>query len=115
MSHCCTKAGTYACSFRVRLPWKEVLPWEHPIKAKSKYVNIDKCLLYEVYYLWTLGIKTTGCCCGHGYLKPYIGVYNEHIPTMLKLGYKVQYNSCRPNDNDVFCPKSKIKYIEEQK
>jgi len=36
------------------------------VGKKYKYVNIDKCLIHEIINLWEQGIKTTGCCCGHG-------------------------------------------------
>lgn len=72
----------------------------------SPYICIDKCLENEIKILWSLGIRTTGCCCGHNKQQGYIGVYFEDIPKMKELGYKVSYNPCRPNDEDSFIPKS---------
>lgn len=66
---------------------------------------VDACLSEEIKFLWSLGIRTTGCCCGHNTGDPYIGVINEDIPRMKELGYKVHHNPCRPGDEDSFIPK----------
>lgn len=58
----------------------------------GKDVSVDNELVDEVKYLWSLGIETNGCCCGHGEQMPYIGVYDEYIPLMLELGYNVHIN-----------------------
>lgn len=98
--------GTGNCSYAIYLPWKVSFNGQ-----KIKCVAIDKCLLPEILQLWELGIKTTGCCCGHGQRdKAFIGVRFEHIDKMKDLGYKVQFNSCRPNDSDSFIPKTELKY-----
>ena len=39
----------------------------------------------------------------------------EDIPKMKALGYKVQFNSCRPNDEDSFIPKTVLNYGEANK
>jgi len=61
---------------------------------------LDKCIAEEVQYLWSLGIRTTGCCCGHNIQGGYIGVIEKDIKFMKKLGYKVL------NDVSNFIPKS---------
>ena len=54
-------------------------------------ICLDKCVAEEVMSLWTLGIITTGCCCGHNKLHGYIGVYGaESIRMMKKLDYKLE-------------------------
>ena len=80
------------------------------MKKKIKGVPIDKCLIYEIIDLWEHGIKTTGCCCGHGKHDPYIGVEFEYIDKMKELGYKVRYNPSQPGDEDSFYPKTRICY-----
>lgn len=84
--------------------------YENQISIKPPFVGhsigIDKCIAEEVQYLWSLGIKTTGCCCGHNKVQGCIGVYDEHIPKMKALGYIVHHNRCRPKDEDSFIPKS---------
>lgn len=69
-------------------------------------VCIDACIVDEVKELWDKGITTTGCCCGHNKVDGYIGVIDSDIPKMKNMGYKVQYNELRPNDEDSFIPKS---------
>lgn len=102
--------GTYQCAYHIYVPWLCKLPYEHDSQKKPKVVSIDKCLLPEVLRLWEMGIKTTGCCCGHGRSKPFISVAFEDIQKMKELGYKVQYNSCRPYDEDSFVPKTELRY-----
>ena len=105
------KFGTYECSYKIMLPYLCKFPWEDDSKLQSKTVSIDKCLLPEILQLWERGIKTTGCCCGHGDIdKAYIGVIFEDIDKMKDMGYTVAYNPCRPNDDDSFIPKTKMKY-----
>lgn len=94
--------GTGDCAYNVHLPWL--------VDGKAKMVNIDKCLLPEVVRLWEMGIKTTGCCCGHGKEEPFIGVAFEDIDRMLELGYTVRLNKYRPRDRDSFCPKTVLQY-----
>jgi hypothetical protein len=108
--------GTYDCVYNIMLPYKTKFEWEDDNKLKPKYVSIDKCLMHEVILLWEIGIKTTGCCCGHGDSRqPFIGVKKEFIPKMKELGYKVRFNNCRPNDEDSFIPKTRFHYGEVKK
>lgn len=72
----------------------------------SPDVSIDRCLVDEIRELWRAGIRTTGCCCGHNQRAGFIGVFPEDIPAMLRLGYEVHPNPCRPGDRDSFYPKS---------
>jgi len=103
-------SGTYECSYSIYLPWKCKFDWEDESERVLKCVAIDKCLLPEILSLWKQGIKTTGCCCGHGRLEPFIGVRDEYIDKMKELGYKVHFNKCRPNDEDSFVPKTNLTY-----
>ena len=100
--------GTYDCAYNIDVPWK--------VDGKAKEVAVDKCLLHEIQSLWERGIKTTGCCCGHGNPNcAFLGVKENHINEMKALGYVVWYNSCRPNDEDSFIPKTVLVYGEIQK
>ena len=69
-------------------------------------ICLDKCIAEEVQYLWSLGIKTTGCCCGHNIQEGYIGVIDKDILIMKKGGYKIHYNENRYFAEDSFIPKS---------
>lgn len=70
-------------------------------------ICLDKCIADEVQYLWSLGITTTGCCCGHNRDEGQISVIDNDIPRMKELGYEVWFNRCRPGDEDSFIPKIK--------
>lgn len=110
-----TKFGTGNCAYAIYLPWKVKFSWEDESQRQSKCVSIDKCLLPEILQLWEMGIKTTGCCCGHGrHEMAFIGVQDKYISQMKKMGYKVQYNSCRPKDEDIFIPKTELAYAESK-
>jgi hypothetical protein len=99
--------GTGECAYAIYLPWKVKFDWEDELVC----VSIDKCLLPEIIQLWEMGIKTTGCCCGHGNkAMAYIGVQDSYIEKMKELGYEVHFNSRRPNDEDSFTPKTKLEY-----
>lgn len=71
-------------------------------------VCVDKCLRNEILYLWSLGIITTGCCCGHNKVASYIGVEEKDIDRMKKMGYTVQLNNIYPEREDSFIPKTSL-------
>jgi len=104
--------GTYDCAYNIMPPFKT------GTLKEFRYVAIDKCLIREILDLWEQGIRTTGCCCGHGDKAKdmsFIGVAFEDIPKMKALGYEVRYNPYRPNDEDSFIPKTKFQYGEIDK
>lgn len=105
------KFGTGECAYAIYLPWEVKFDWEDESKREPMCVSIDKCLLPEIIQLWERGIKTTGCCCGHGNTDmSFIGVRFEDIEKMKELGYEVYFNHYRPNDEDSFIPKTKLRY-----
>jgi hypothetical protein len=55
----------------------------------SATICIDACIADEVKQLWCFGVHTTGCCCGHHKVQPYIGVIPEDVELMKNLGYKL--------------------------
>lgn len=72
-------------------------------------VFVDKCLEDEIQQLWNNGIKTTGCCCGHGHRLGYIGVTEDSYEKMLELGYQHYIYDMDNGGNerkDAFIPKS---------
>jgi hypothetical protein len=76
--------GSYKHSLKVKIP-----PYYSKQAKKQKpHIFIDKCILEEIKYLWEKGIKTGGCCCGHGKIKPSVSIWEESINDMLRLGYK---------------------------
>lgn len=90
----------------LEVPDTVTLRYNRPENDIREYVSIDLCLVEEIKYLWSLGIVTTGCCCGHNTLPPYIGVDDSFIPKMKELGYNVQPNHMYPEREDGFVPKS---------
>ena len=77
-------------------------------------ITMDACLKEEIIFLWNIGIKTGGCCCGHNVLNGMINVLDDSdIEKMKKLGYEVQYNPHAPNYEYTFYPKSIERIIEK--
>ena len=101
--------GSYLCTYTIYLPWSCNFD-ANDAQAEPRCVAIDKCLLPEIISLWEMGIKTTGCCCGHGKHEACIGVEFDDIQKMKDLGYKVHHNPLRPDDEDSFVPKTKLEY-----
>lgn len=116
------KPGSYDCVYNIMPPYKCGM-----LDKIYRYVNIDKCLIHEIIHLWEQGIKTTGCCCGHGDItKAYIQVQKECILKMKELGYVEHFNINHPLADDYFIPKTvlasnflygeaKTNKVEEQK
>lgn len=107
--------GTYNCAYNIMLPWLVSDPCNPEAPPASHTIAVDKCLLPEVLGLWELGIKTTGCCCGHGKQAPFIGVCESDIEKMKSMRYEVVGNPCRPNAEDSFLPKTKFLYGDADK
>ena len=56
---------------------------------ETKYgFDVDGCLVKEINKLNSDGIKTIGCCCGHGRKQGYIQVAPEFVSKMLKFRYE---------------------------
>lgn len=73
--------GSYKAAITVKRP-------PHMIsKIKGDMVSIDSCILKEIQYLWSLGITTYGCCCGHNKVESMVNVDDKDIDKMLELGY----------------------------
>lgn len=83
---------------------------------KNGKIIVDKCLAEEIKQLWSLGIHTMGCCCGHNKEEGFIQVERTDFQKMLDLGY--QWYHDYPDElggkyrHDAFIPKSKC-YCEE--
>lgn len=111
------EVGSYSNQLEIPAP-KHLIEWAEKVNfslgGDKKTVCVDRCLVDEIKYLWSLGITTTGCCCGHNKVESYIGVEEKDIPRMKQLGYNVQFNPCRPNDDDSFTPKSINNKIKHQ-
>jgi len=95
-----SKVQEYDCQVFTKPRWK----------SSHKVIGFDKCLTNELFYLWDMGIVTTGSCCGNHFGEngshSYIGVVKENIQQTKDLGYKVRFNPCRSKDEDSFIPKT---------
>ena len=86
----------------------------------GELMGIDRCIAEEIKYLWSLGIQTTGCCCGHNKQEGCIGVIDRDIEIMKKGGYKVHCKEDDLGDESNFIPKShydkngKLEYLDYQ-
>lgn len=92
----------------VQVPAFIQLRYNTPEQELRANVAIDVCLVEEIFELWKKGIVTTGCCCGHNNKKrpSYIGVREDFIDAMRKLGYKTLIRQDCPDRLDSFIPKS---------
>jgi len=66
---------------------KNLIPVNIGEGFKTK-ITMDACISAEVYFLWKKGIRTMGCCCGHGRLLGFIQVVEDDITKMEELGYQ---------------------------
>ena len=63
------------------------------VEAKAPWmtysVGIERCILNEIETLWSMGIRTTCSCCGHGIPEnAYVAVEHEYAGTMEEMGYE---------------------------
>lgn len=93
--------GSYDNQVTLRIPpHMEQYSKNRVAAGLSPYVCIDRCILPTVEALWGLGIKTSGCCCGHGKTHSYIGVLDEDDAEKMKdLGYTNDLTSGNPDMN----------------
>jgi len=70
---------TYAHAVVVDIPPEVIIMYNNPSNERRTTVSIDKCLVEEIKHLWSKGIITGGCCCGHGAFDPNIIVSPESI------------------------------------
>ena len=87
------KMGSYSNQITLKMP-------------NGEPMGIDECIAEEIKNVWSYGIKTTGCCCGHNTNKGYIGVIDKDIEFMKKAGYKTLINKQNLRDESNFLPKS---------
>lgn len=75
----------------------------------------DKCLATEIRMLNDIGIKTIGCCCGHGEGNGYIQVSPEYVDKMKRLSYTERKPDSNGNGPWCFIPKSILPISEPPK
>lgn len=81
--------GSYKAEVEVPIP-EHMSQYRENREAEglSGTVGIDLCILPEIQYLWSLGIHTRGCCCGHNNTSGMVNVADESIGKMFELGYE---------------------------
>lgn len=99
--------GTFTNQMLVELP-DHMQQYRKQRNLDPRLLSIDSCLVKEIEHLWSEGITTTGCCCGHNQAAPYIGVIEEDIPKMRALGYLVFPIEADLDRTDNFHPKSRL-------
>ena len=99
------QVGSYDNQVTVQVADSVDLRYNAPGRELRETVALDVCIADEIMALWTKGIVTTGCCCGHNRTIGYIGVTDEYIPQMKAMGYKVILNPQYPDAEDSFVPK----------
>jgi len=72
----------YKCEKIVITTPKKLIKYNCSDEYKNQ-VLVDKCISDEILSLWGKGIRTTGCCCGHGRELGFIQVVDEDIDKML--------------------------------
>lgn len=91
----------------VKIPDNIDIRYNSPDRPNRQTVCIDECLADEIRYLWSKGVKTAGCCCGHGEIKmASILVEKESIEIMRQLGYEPWENPIDKTRKDGFKPKA---------
>lgn len=102
----------------------------YKILTKDKIIQTDICIGKEIEYLVNKDVKTYGCCCGHGEIKPscLVDICNKN--KLEELGYNLHEFSEEHTENgickiylktDIQCELRKVignkvwKYLEERK
>ncbi len=76
----------YNCKKKIIIPPECFIKYNSSDEYKER-VSVDACLAEEVEHLWEQGIRTTGCCCGHGVELGFIEVVEDDVPAMESMGY----------------------------
>lgn len=98
----------YNCAKTILTPPKNLIKENCTDEYKTS-IQVDDCISEEIKDLWSKGIKTTGCCCGHGMNLGFIQVTDDCIKDMEKLEYihyvyRSEYGG--KERKDAFIPKS---------
>lgn len=64
------------------------MPDDWKSSSKDRLIWADACMVYELHTLWKNGVRTNGCCCGHGKYLASIVVDKTSIEKMVNLGYE---------------------------
>lgn len=80
------KKEHYNCKREILTPPQKFIKCNSSDNYKER-ISVDACLADEIRHLWEQGIRTTGCCCGHGIMLGFIEVVEDDIAKMENMGY----------------------------
>lgn len=60
------------------------------VSGKTR-VQVDSCIAKEIQMLNDNGVRTLGCCCGHGKYEKSILIHETSVDLAKALGYKARY------------------------
>jgi len=84
----CCEIGSYECQVILDIPVHMEQYKINRVKAGlSDKICIDKCIVDKIEELWSKGIITYGCCCGHGEQESMVNVDEKNIQQMIDMGY----------------------------
>ena len=58
----------------------------------SQTINVDDCIAQEIVFINSIGIRTEGCCCGHGAESPLAIIKPSSVNKAKEAGYKPEFN-----------------------
>lgn len=83
--------GSEECNFKqieLSIPdHMSIYRYKTILDGRKPTICLDPCIANEIKQLWSLGIITYGCCCGHNILPSFVNVDDKDIFTMIELGY----------------------------
>lgn len=97
----------------VKVPDTVTLRYNAPDRKPRDTVCIDACIIPEIKFLWSMGIETIGCCCGHGIVSGSVFVHENDISKMESIGYEHYRLPDDNGRNDRFYLKSKKRVDNE--
>lgn len=58
----------------------------------TQRIKVDRCIAEEIKWLNDQGVRTEGCCCGHGRTKANAMITPSSYKRAKELGYKPLYS-----------------------
>lgn len=97
------KAGDYSNQRTLPIP-AHMKDYKEARKAAglSNLISVDKCCIPELVELWSNGVTTVGCCCGHGIVSGMINIKPSDFERAIELGF-TKYIFKDSNGGDARC------------
>lgn len=68
-------------------------------------ICVDRCMAGQIISLWEAGIRTYGCCCGHGEKVGFINLAPEDFAKAIELGWEEHEQHAHHDRKDTVFPK----------